>query len=94
MFNVWEHDTNELLMKCGLTKGKRTNYIFCTETVQVPGEHEAIIPPKLTFTEEIKGLPLPMQSFVVITSNDCRKNITECKNWRCVYSCFQSWRET
>lgn len=62
---VWEHDTNELLMKCELTEGKRTNYIFCTETVQVPGDHGAIIPSKLTYTEEINGLPLPMQSFVV-----------------------------
>lgn len=46
-------------------KGKRTNYIFCTKTVQVHGELEAIIPSKLIYTEEINGLPLPMQSFVV-----------------------------
>lgn len=62
---VWERDTNELLMKCELTEGNRTNYIFCTETVQVPGDHEAIIPSKLTYTEEINGPPLPMQSFIV-----------------------------
>lgn len=34
---VWEHDTNELLMKCELKDGKRTNNIFSTETVHVPG---------------------------------------------------------
>lgn len=39
---------NERLIKCELTERKGTNYIFCTETVQIPGDHETIIPSKLT----------------------------------------------
>lgn len=75
-------------MKCELMEGKQTNYIFCTETVHVPENHEAIIPSKLAYTAKINGLPLHIQSFV--TSSDCRKNINQCKHGRCVYSCFQS----
>lgn len=63
---VWEHDANELLMKCELTEGKRINYICCKETVEIPGNHEAIIPSKLTYTQEINGLLLPVQSFVLL----------------------------
>lgn len=59
---VWEHYTNELLIKCELTEGKRTNYIFCTETVQVPGDHETIIPSKLTYRGSQRTTT---QSFVI-----------------------------
>lgn len=67
--------------KCVPTEGKRINYIFCTETVQVPGDHEAItcIPSKLTYTEEINGLPLPMQSFVVSHQMTVTKAILNAK---------------
>lgn len=67
-------------MTCELTDGKRTHYIFCTEIVQVPGDHEAIIPLKLTYTEEINGLPLPIQNFVASHQVSVSKTLLNAKN--------------